>query len=434
MSHHYCVHLRRFLGVLVALVLVGCGNEFRPVAIPIIPPVPPAQAPKQAVVISTSPAGGTATNINVSGDNVFTVRDVPSPVHAALAGGSARTFIANDNDTLSTYLTFGSLTFSPTITITLPAGSKPVFVHSREAANVYVALSGSNFDPVCGASGGVGVVSITTLALTRVVCTGGKPVALAQLPNGSKLYAVNQDTGEVVVINTADFSIATRIAMGGAPSAIEVSADGAFVYVAINDRVTVINTLTDQPDPRSPVIIGASPNFLKYGECPGQNGGAPTRKRIYTTNPGSDSVTIIDADPTSATFLTPTSVTVGDFPTSLTQLANCTKVYVANSGITANSVSVIDGASLAVTNTVPVGISPISIDSSPDSAQVFVLNQGDPIGALTGTPSSGNVSVIRTSDDARTIDIALPPPPSLPPPPPGTPPPVMTPKLLIVTP
>src|SRR5215510_14139888 len=154
MSQHYCVQSKKLLGVLLAFLLAGCGNEFRPVAIPIIPPGGTPQAQKQAVVIAASSGGGTATNVNVSGNTLFAVRDVgANPVHAALAAGQSRTVVVNDNDTLSTYLTFGTLAISPITTISLPSGLEPVFVHSRESTNAYVALHASN--PACSGNGSV---------------------------------------------------------------------------------------------------------------------------------------------------------------------------------------------------------------------------------------------------------------------------------------
>jgi YVTN family beta-propeller protein len=139
------------------------------------------------------------------------------------------------------------------------------------------------------------------------------------------------------------------------------------------------------------------------------------------TNTADNSISIIDADPSSATYLLSpaTAVAVGTAPRSVTALANGTKVYVANS--TSNTVSVIDAATTVVTGTIAVGTTPISIDSSSDSAQVFVANQG-------AVDASGNVSVIRTSDDTKFIDIAMPAAADFPA---GT---VVNPKFLLVTP
>ena len=419
MSRHYRSYLKRWLGVLFSLALVGCGNEFRPVAIPIPGPPGTPQPQKQAVVISTTPNGGTATNINVSGTNLFAVRDVPSPVHAALTANSSRTFIANDNDTLSTYLTFGTLSFSPVLTITLPSGSKPVFVHSREASNVYVALNAP--DPACGGgNGSVGVVSITTLTLIGTTCAGVQPVALAELPNGSKLYVANQGSNDVTVVNTADRSIATTIAVGSAPSAIDVSADGSFVYVANkgSGTVSVIDAIDDTI--RATLTVGSMPTFLKYED---------TNKKVYVVNSGSNSVSIIDANSASASFLgSPVStLPVGNAPVSVTPLVNGAKAYVANSG--SNSVTVINAQTQTVIGTVALGTSPVDIGSSPDSNQVFVAREGIPSPNPQAAPTPAKVSVIRTSDDTINVDIALPPAPGLLA---GTV--VITPKQLLVTP
>jgi YVTN family beta-propeller protein len=425
-ARRYYFPIKWLIGLVCALLLVGCGNEFRPVAIPIIPPGGTPQAQKQAVVLSDATSSGTAipgsaTNINVSGDTLFAVRTTgTNPVHAGLVANQARVLIANQDNTLSTYLTFATLTLGTTTTITLPAGSDPRFVHSREASNAYVALHGA--DPACGgANGSVGVISLTSLTLSRTICVGAGPIvgtgpiALAELPSTAKLYVANELSDNVTVINTADGSIAASIAVGTGPSWIDVSADGAFVYVANggSNNVSVIDTASDTL--RQNVQAGAGPSFLRFD---------PSRKRVYVTNSGAgaNSITVIDADPASTTFLNPTDVPVGVTPVSVTALANNTKVYVANSG--SNTVSVIDAATNTVTKTIDVGTLPISIESSPDSAQVFVANHGTPT-------VSGNVSVIRTSDDTKLSDLALPSPPGAPA---GPPPPVVNPNFLVVTP
>ena len=427
-ARRYYLPIKWLVGLACALLLIGCGNEFRPVAIPIIPPGGTPQAQKQAVVLSEATSSGaaipgSATNINVSGDTLFAVRAVGlHPVHAGLVANQARVLIANqDDDTLSTYLTFATLSLGTTTTITLPAGSKPVFVHTREASNAYVALHGP--DPACGGTNGsVGVIAVNSLTLSGTICVGAGPIALAELPNTAKLYVANQLSDNVTVINTADRSVAAIIPVGNSPSSIDVSADGAFVYVANESAgtVTVIDTSKDETVPTlSPVMVGNGPNFLKFDA---------SRKRVYVTNQLGNSISIIQADQSllpAGTFLSVTTVPVGLAPASVTALANNTKVYVANSG--SNTVSVIDAATNTVTKTIDVGTKPISIDSSPDSAQVFVANQG------TATVS-GNVSVIRTSDDTKlNPDLALPPPPGSPGPP-AAPAPVVNPNFLLVTP
>jgi YVTN family beta-propeller protein len=415
MSRRYCLQ-SKLLVVSLFLFLAGCGNEFRPVAIPIIPPGGTPQALRHAIVLTDSSSGGNSTNIDVSGDTIFAVRDVGvEPVHAALTTNLARVFIANNDDTLSTYLTFSNQVAGPVTTITLPAGSNPRFVHTREVPNIYVALESH---PSC-TEGAVGVVSTTTLTVNNAICVGVDPVAMAQLPNLSKLYVVNKTSGTVTVINTADGSIATEIAVDSMPSAIDVSADGAFVYVANTggNSVSAINATTDAVT-RIMTGIGTSPNFLRFDS---------SRKRVYVTNEGQagvpGSLSIIEADPDPAKiaeFHTAVEVSVGVSPRSVTALANNTKVYVANSG--SDSVSVLDAATKTVTATIAVGDNPLSIQSSGDSAKVLVANQGAP-------GNSGSVSVIRTSDDAKILDIPL----QLPAPPGGGQPVPVNPRFLLIT-
>jgi YVTN family beta-propeller protein len=416
MSRHYCLQ-PKLLVVSLVLFLAGCGNEFRPVAIPIIPPGGTPQALRHAIVLSDSSSGGNSTNIDVSGDTIFAVRDVGAePVHAALTTNLARVFIANNDDTLSTYLTFSNQVAGPVTTITLPAGSNPRFVHTREVPNMYVALESH---PSCTA-GAVGIVSTTTLTVNNAICVGVDPVAMAQLPNLSKLYVANRNpggSGTVTVINTADGSIANSINVGDSPSSIDVSADGAFVYVA-NSGSNTVSAIDATTDAVTSIVtgIGIGPNFLVFDA---------SRKRVYVTNQGSNSLSIIEADrdpdPAKvAQFHTAVEVAVGNSPSSVTALANNTKVYVANSG--ANSVSVIDAATKTVTGTIAVGASPIFVRSSGDSAKVLVANQGAP-------GNSGSVSVIRTSDDAKILDIPL----QLPAPPGGGQPVPVNPRFLLIT-
>lgn len=408
MSRRYSLQSKLLLASLV-LLLAGCGNEFRPVAIPIIPPGGTPQALRHAIVLTDSSSGGNSTNIDVSGDTIFAVREVGAvPVHAALTTNLGRVLIANSDDTLSSYLTFSNQVAGPVTTITLPAGSNPRFVHTREVSNVYVAL-GSH--PNC-ADGAVGVVSTGTLTVNSAICVGADPVAMAQLPNLSKLYVANRGSGTVTVINTADGSIADTITVGNSPSSIDVSADGAFVYVANtgSNSVSAINATTDVPTPIT-TGIGTSPNSLIFDS---------SRKRVYVTNQGSNSLSIIEADrdpAKAAEFHTATEVAVGASPRSVTALVNNSKVYVANFG--ANSVTVIDAATKAVTTTIAVGASPISIQSSGDSSKVFVANS-----------ASSNVSVIRTSDDTKLMDISL----QLPAPPGGSGPVSMNPRFMLITP
>jgi len=360
---------------LLALIWLSCGNEFRPVASPIFPPGGDPQAQREAIAVNNAGgATGSTTHIDVSGDTTVASHTVgQGPVHAATVSGSPIMFVANaGDDTLSAYVTF-SAGATPT-TISLPIGSVPVFLNSTEVFRMYVANSGLNT---------VGVINTSTAQLTDTVPVGNNPVALAELPNRSKLYCANQNDGTVSVIDPVDKVVTATITVGAMPSFAVVNDTGAFVFVANygDGTVSVIDTATDTVDPLSGTLtVGAAPNFLFFDK---------SLRRVYVTNSGGNSVSIIrtDVDPRANP---PVTVPVGMSPLSVTALADGSRAYVANSG--SANVSVINTSNNTVSKTIPVGTNPVSIASSSDSTKVYTANRG-----------SDTISIIRTSDDTVVV-------------------------------
>ena len=357
--------------LLVAL-LIGCGETFRPVVTPIPGPGgDPATLRLALVVNQNGAAGGGVSHYNVSGDTASVVHNVGTgPVHAALLPPSgSRTYVANrGSDSVSSYTTF--LTGSVVRTISLPAGSAPVFLHSNVANRMYVAESGSDR---------VGVIDVTTDVLITEVAlpAGSAPVALAGTPNGAKLYCANQGNGTVTVIANLDNSILGTIPVGNTPVMAAVSSDGGRLYVLnqADGTVSVVDTATDLVT--TTILVGTMPSFLRFD---------PRLLRVYVANTGSDDVSIINSDPNSPNFHTVTTVAVGTAPTSIAPLPDGTRAYVANRD--SNNVSVLDTLSNTVIRTVTVGTGPVSLDAASDSTKVFVANQ-----------VSQTVSDIQTSND-----------------------------------
>jgi YVTN family beta-propeller protein len=83
------------------------------------------------------------------------------------------------------------------------------------------------------------------------------------------------------------------------------------------------------------------------------------------------------------------TVCVGVNPVSFVQLPSGGKVYVLNQGD--NTVSVVDPVSQTVIATVPVGSTPVWASVNLDGSYVFVVNQG-----------SNNVTAIKTADNTTT--------------------------------
>ena len=83
----------RLLGVLIlGLICVSCGDQYRPVAIPIVPPPPDPQAIHFVLVFSVNGASdpGASSRVDVSGDSNIGVAQLGrGPAHATLIPNGA---------------------------------------------------------------------------------------------------------------------------------------------------------------------------------------------------------------------------------------------------------------------------------------------------------------------------------------------------------
>jgi YVTN family beta-propeller protein len=295
---------RRLHRAIVVLVLgaieVACSDVYRPIVQPVQPPPPGPGAFHFVVAVATngsdvqsgggcSPSGllppcqadpGTASRIDVSGDTYagqFTTG--VGPVHAALTTDGSKLYVPNfREDTVSVTSNATSTVFS---TVSLPAGSEPVFAGTADSGNMYVANYGNNT---------VSAINITSDVVTGTLSVGAQPVALAEMPNFQKLYVANQGSGTITVINVAGFTLRTTIAVGGTPVWMVARPDSAKVYVLDNSgTIYEIDTLADTAvtvpviDGAS-VALGAGANFMAYD---------PVVQRLYVTNPATGRVAIL---------------------------------------------------------------------------------------------------------------------------------------------
>src|ERR1019366_3414111 len=130
------------LAALILLAELGCGDQYRPVANPIVGPGGQPQSTHFAYVVNYNPNGdGSTTTIDVSGDTVSWVQTLGvGSIYEALLPSSTALFIANSgDDTVSDFPAFlsGAVT-----TIGLLPGSHPVFLTATQTTNMYVLNSG----------------------------------------------------------------------------------------------------------------------------------------------------------------------------------------------------------------------------------------------------------------------------------------------------
>lgn len=109
------------------------------------------------------------------------------------------------------------------------------------------------------------------------------------------------------------------------------------------------------------VPVGSSPQRLAVN---------PTTNRVYVSNNGSNTVSVIDGTNNTSIATTP----VGSKPMGVAVNPTTNRIYVANQG--SNNLSVIDGTNNAVIATIPVGTGPIEVAVNPATNRVYVTNSG----------------------------------------------------------
>jgi DNA-binding beta-propeller fold protein YncE len=260
---------------------------------------------------------------------------------------------------------------------------------------------------------GSALAVVATIKLPSTVTNPvSNPVMIAGNAANNKIFVVNQGSNNVTEISTIDNTvIGNPIPVGNSPIWAVMSSDGLFVFVVNqgDGTVTVIDASLDIVLPCTPgpscvaggtaIKVGTtaspSPNFAFY---------EPSLKRVYVSNTGEQSVTVIKGngfDLGSNPQVLPAKIAdipVSSNPTSITALGNGTRAYAALGNCPAgvnhltlpdpastsnashcpgNLVSVIDVVGLRETGTIGVGPGAISVDASSDSSRIYVVSAND---------------------------------------------------------
>ncbi len=365
---------RRWLSVVAILSLwaicLSCGQNYRSPIIPIPgDPGDPSLYHFAMTISANNPTNpGAVTQIDVSGDsNVGVVNIGRGPVHAALltSGSANRIYVANGLEETVSTTTAAPASCGATIcpmgtvaTITMPTGSSPSYLHSTEAGNMYVILSG--LTPPA-----LGVISTAQNVLTlQIPLPAGNPVAMAELPNGHKLYIVDQANNAVYVLDTTSRQIITTLPVGVAPSMVIASPDNSAVYVMSNTGISVIDALTDQLIPGN-LSTGGPPNSIAYDR---------KRNRVYATDTAGR-VGVYNAAVPAGTLPNTLLVTAAGFvpaAISLIPLPDGSRFYVLSNP---------SGTSLTLTgvDAVSFQLLPSVLSNAPNPYNLDMLNPGSDI-------------------------------------------------------
>ncbi|HEX8816219.1 MAG TPA: YncE family protein [Terriglobales bacterium] len=412
------------LAVALLLAWTGCGENYRPVATPIIPIAPNPGFTHFVVVLSSNGLNdpGASTTIDVSGDTAISQATVGVlPSWAFILSGS-KMYVTNSlDDTISVFLPSSPLGVA---TVSLPAGSGPVYLTSTETDpvsitpnSVYVANAGNNT---------VSIVSQNLDAVTATVPVGVKPVALAELPRQGEVFVANEGSGglpgSVNSINTVDDTVNPPIAACASapwqsPVAIAARSDSDRVYVLDQGSGYVTAISTSSGTTTSTVVgcapVGAGANFMNYDSA---------LNRLYIANPTTQTLSIVDASQqtfSGASVLDVISFAAGSAacPSGCSPLSATIipplggPAYVATAAVSGgqvtSSVTVVNTTTFAIQGKVPLTTVPQScVTDTP--FELYTAASADGTRVYVGNCDAGSTFIINTATNTLESDMLAP--------------------------
>jgi YVTN family beta-propeller protein len=297
--------------------------------------------------------------------------DIQAAVGTTLTVGSLPTGIAATNS--NAYVANAS---SNTVSVINLAASPPVVTGSPISVGAFpaaLALSGDGSQLFVANYQGnsLSIVNTSNDTVTFTVPVGGAPDAVLEI--GSTVYVSNLQSGTLSVVNPSNGTAGTPISLPSgtsgqaAPSGLAAIGTTMYVEDVRNGRVDEVNTSNGTTT--GTVAVGRLPADLSIAGSTG-----------FATNPGSNSVSVLNLTPTPPTLTATT--TVGTSPYGIAASSPLGEAFVSNSG--SNNVDVVDSSTNALVGTpVTVGSVPDAVVLTPDGTKTLISNE-----------SSGSVTVL----------------------------------------
>lgn len=435
-------------GALLMLSLIaGCGAQYRTVVTPVSTSGPPSQINSYAVVVtapctnasltlptatatscsSASATGnyGDVTLLNYSGDTIVDQALLgPNPIAFALDGSSTYGHTLNADKTLSS--------FAPSTNLETKDIQRSTLSTTGTVGN-FLAFNSSSFYLIDTAANSVDFLSGAVPAIQQTVAfantgTSGL-INLVGANSVQRIYAISQfansasgdcsnpsgvtATGAVSGIDTSTNTIiGSPISVGVCPVYGIMSSDGRRVFVLNrgSGTISVIDSQKNVADSAHPTInLGASSGPV-YAEF------IPNTNYLVTANYDDNSISVVkvgldvygnDASDFGTVVAKITDASLNK-PSSLTVLADGSRLYVANEGsgvlqsdnITVKgTVSVVNLTTYSVNKVLSVYGSPRTLVSAQDAifGKVYV-----------SAPDTKYCTIIRTDEDIVSTAILMP--------------------------
>lgn len=226
---------------------------------------------------------------------------------------------------------------------------KPAGVAASPGAIFTVAADGKTIRRHDPASGDVA---------TSTMLEGG-PIGIAHDADRGRLFVSDWYNARIWVLDDNSLSIKQELTVGAAPAGLAVSPDGRFLASADRDADQVSVFDAETLVLRHRADVGTRPFGLRF---------APDG-RLFVGNVGSNDLTVLDPDGGTVQDTVP----VGERPYGVAFAMG--RAFVTNQY--ADTVSVIDIATLAPVATLDTGEYPEGIDASGDGKQIIVANWFD---------------------------------------------------------
>ena len=247
----------------IAIVLAGCGDNYRPTITPVPSPGPPAQPTSYAVVVSSTGASedGVVTIIDYSGDSIMVEATIgPGPTAFTLDELGGTGYTVNSDGTLSNFAITTSLQTKNVSFSTLSPTSQLVNLMAPSSGLWITDLNGDVVDLFQGSPQAFKLaipVATSSSAATMPMFIAGSPTL-----TGQREYVISQD-----VANNAP-----------------MTCNQTPRTVALNGVATPIEISSNTTDPAIPV-----------GKCPVYAVPSTDQQRLFVLNRGDDTITVINS-------------------------------------------------------------------------------------------------------------------------------------------